>query len=89
MSGFGRNSDSDMRAIRNCDVKRFETQTGEVRNPPNRERMSLTLLKGGPESGIRTTNRVLMAMPRFLNFFFYSPRRQGNETVIIADRQAP
>lgn len=27
ISGFGRNSDSDMRTFRNCDVKRFETQT--------------------------------------------------------------
>ena len=26
--GFGRNSDSDMRTFRNCDVERFEIQMG-------------------------------------------------------------
>ena len=36
ISGFGRNFASDMRAFRNCDVKRFETQTGDIRSPPNR-----------------------------------------------------
>ena len=30
---FGRNSDSDMWTFRNCDVERFETQTGDIKNP--------------------------------------------------------
>ena len=35
VSGFG-NSESDMRTFRNCDFKRFETQTGDIRSPPSR-----------------------------------------------------
>ena len=31
ISGFGRNSDSDMRTFLNCDVKRFETHTGDIK----------------------------------------------------------
>ena len=29
--GFERNYDSDMRTFRNCDFKRFETETGDIR----------------------------------------------------------
>ena len=31
--GFERNYDSNMQTFRNCDVKRFETQTGDIRSP--------------------------------------------------------
>ena len=31
--GFERNYDSDMRSFRNCDVKRFDTQTGDIKSP--------------------------------------------------------
>ena len=30
--GFERNYDSDMRTFRNCDVKRFDTQTGDIKS---------------------------------------------------------
>ena len=32
----GRNSDSNMWTFRNCDVGRFEIQTGDIKTPPNR-----------------------------------------------------
>ena len=33
ISGLGRNSDSDMGTFWNCDVKRYETQTGHIKTP--------------------------------------------------------
>ena len=36
ISGFGRNSDSDILTFRNCDVETFEIQTGDIKTPPNR-----------------------------------------------------
>ena len=33
ISGFGRNSDSDMGTLRNCDMETFEIQTGDIKNP--------------------------------------------------------
>ena len=34
--GSGRNSNSDLRTFRNCDMTRFEIQTGDMHTPPNR-----------------------------------------------------
>ena len=34
--GTGRNSDNDVRTFRNCDMTRFELQTGDMHTPPNR-----------------------------------------------------
>ena len=44
ISGFGRNSHSDMWTFRNCDVERFEIQTGDIKIPPNRTSMLGTFL---------------------------------------------
>ena len=33
ISSLGRNSDSDMGTFWNCDVKRYETQTGHIKTP--------------------------------------------------------
>ena len=35
-SGGGRNSDSDVRTFRNCDMTRFEIQTGDMHTPLTR-----------------------------------------------------
>ena len=62
------------------------------------QRLSLTLETGGPESGVRTTNTVLLVVPCFRNALLFSTEAYINtnygkhgtkETVIIADRQAP
>ena len=44
ISGFGRNSDSDMWTFQNCDVETFEMQTGDIKNPPNRASLVSNLL---------------------------------------------
>ena len=33
INGFGRNSVRDMGTFRNCDVERFEIQTGDIKTP--------------------------------------------------------
>ena len=43
ISGFGRNSDSDMGTLRNCDMETFEIQTGDIKNPPNRASVPSTV----------------------------------------------
>ena len=44
ISGFGRNSDSDMLTFQNRDVERFEIQTGDIKTPPNRASIITTTM---------------------------------------------
>ena len=45
ITGFGRNSDSDMQTFRNCDVERFEIQTGDIKTPPTEQGLSSVVRK--------------------------------------------